>query len=423
MSDGYINLPVEGGSSGITSINGNSSAAQTITGVGSVSVMSAGGITTITGSTAFANQALSNLTSPTAVNQSLLFQSGFNIGDGTNDPQIGYFDSYIAVGGANARANSFPGFSGFGLGNTYTAQIGSNTYAGFGDFASVTFANTSDSNGTLIVAGNLGTFSQGIDDLSIVKQTGGVWSGLVTFQASGSLLMGAASGANLLWGTDGAGDIGTSSGVNRPNNGYFKTSLFVGNGNSTQQIQIWQGAGSVASNTIVGGESGVNLTTGAFNNVLGAGSLFSLTTGQNNNAVGFQSLLNLIDGSDNNTHGLQTGLALVHGNRNIFFGNGSGVLIEGSDNTFVGHVSGSNITNGSANVHLGRGTMGSSATASNEFVLGSNDAPITQMWLGRGPIGESNLTMQISNVDGTDTNGNDWFLLGVRELEQATVEI
>jgi hypothetical protein len=86
-----------GGGGGITSINGNSNAAQTISGGSNITVSSSGGTTTISETAAGANTALSNLTSPTAINEPLLFSGGsIPIALGSVDP--GTYFSYPAAG-------------------------------------------------------------------------------------------------------------------------------------------------------------------------------------------------------------------------------------------------------------------------------------------------------------------------------------
>jgi hypothetical protein len=97
-----------GGGGGITSINGDTTAAQVIAGGTGITVATTGGTTTITssGSTG-ANTALSNLTSPTAINQNLLFgtDNTYSIGSaGASRPNNIYVANTVVVGGATISA-------------------------------------------------------------------------------------------------------------------------------------------------------------------------------------------------------------------------------------------------------------------------------------------------------------------------------
>jgi hypothetical protein len=101
-----------GGGGGITSINGNTMSAQTIAGGTDIGVVSSVGTTTIsfTGSGDFANTTLSNLTSPTAINQILyggsLDSSSLLLSSTSNATKnfVGVVDGSILAAGENVVA-------------------------------------------------------------------------------------------------------------------------------------------------------------------------------------------------------------------------------------------------------------------------------------------------------------------------------
>src|SRR5580698_9815698 len=73
MPSQYAEYPVQGGSGGVSSLNGLEGALTLVAGSGISITPSGSSITIASTASSGANTALSNLTSPTAINQSLLF--------------------------------------------------------------------------------------------------------------------------------------------------------------------------------------------------------------------------------------------------------------------------------------------------------------------------------------------------------------
>ena len=141
------------------------------------------------------------------------------------------------------------------------------------------------------------------------------------------------------------------------------------------------------------------------NTLIGGGAAGGLTTGTQNTAVGTYACLGLTTGSDNVAIGINPLFANVNGSENVAIGNwaaysqtsGSGTVAIGKDalrnatvnantaigrqsllnvstgvfNTAIGGNSGTLLTTGNANVIVGYNAQPSTATASNEFTLGS----------------------------------------------------
>jgi len=141
------------------------------------------------------------------------------------------------------------------------------------------------------------------------------------------------------------------------------------------------------------------------NTLIGGGAAGGLTTGTQNTAVGTYACLGLTTGSDNVAIGINPLFANVTGSENVAIGNwaaysqtsGSGTVAIGKDalknatvnantaigrqsllnvstgvfNTAIGGNSGTLLTTGNANVIVGYNAQPSTATASNEFTLGS----------------------------------------------------
>lgn len=174
--------------------------------------------------------------------------------------------------------------------------------------------------------------------------------------------------------------------------------------NNTDKTVWNNGQGNIATNTSYGYEALKNNTTGTNNTAIGGKTLSSLLAGSNNTAVGLNALtLNTADnntaigslslyvntvGTNNTAVGVAALTANTTGSSNIALGGGSlgsntigggniaigqGALssnITGSDNTAFGNGTGSGNFNGS--VILG---SNASATANNQFVVGSNFVP------------------------------------------------
>lgn len=197
-----------------------------------------------------ANRYLSNLSSPTAINVNLLpaIDAAISLGDATHRYTSASLSDFISVGGAGAIAVSFPGFSGFGQSITYTMQIGSNTYGGYGDFGAIGFINGVTGHSIGFFTGSFASYVQGADDLTISANDGTNYNPIVKFQANQSVVMMATSSANILWNTDGGGSIGSDQ-ANRPNHVFTRQTFVVGNKFTfdplSSESQVIVGAGTL----------------------------------------------------------------------------------------------------------------------------------------------------------------------------------
>jgi len=99
------------------------------------------------------------------------------------------------------------------------------------------------------------------------------------------------------------------------------------------------GAGGVTTNTIIGLEAGLAITSGGSNLALGYGALKTVTTQENNVAIG------------------QRALELCVGAQNVAIGSQAGAVATGADNTFIGYNSGVFVTTAKENVGVGSGTL------------------------------------------------------------------
>lgn len=131
-----------------------------------------------------------------------------------------------------------------------------------------------------------------------------------------------------------AGDIGTAN----PTLGIIEllgqpqaggTVNFIVNPDGGNEVRLH--VTDANSNTCIGLNSGISLTTGFSNTALGDSSLQRLTTGNLNTVIG-QSAYNLTTGSRNTIIGTGSAVALITGNDNVYLG--AGVLsLPGESNT------------------------------------------------------------------------------------------
>lgn len=278
-----------------------------IVGTGNITVTTSGGTATVDGS-ALAKTDLSNLANPTAVSQTLsmvggsthadlLFPAGGvggSIGVGLTQtsgtdyrPQDIYVSRSIQVGntfGVNPPyASNNPLVTGsVGAGNqtNVVASIGSNTFWNSVALGGITFIKDG---GGVNALGFINLDSPTDMDVyfSILHRTSAK-SDLLKFGSDGSLSLLAASGANLLWGTDGGGDIGSPDGgttLNRPNN------LFVGNYGQIGTAVNLQGPSAAAGYLEAG-----NTTDGSHDTIAFMGALGGYPVNINNApSIGFTS--------------------------------------------------------------------------------------------------------------------------------------
>jgi hypothetical protein len=133
---------------------------------------------------------------------------------------------------------------------------------------------------------------------------------------------------------------------------------------------------SGANNTAVG-YFALKSTAGntANNTAVGSNALQANTSGENNTAVGYQAGYSNTTATEGAFFGYQAGRDTTAGS-NTIIGSSAGVgVTTGSNNTMLGTASGNWVnvlTTGANNVYLGYGCNPSSATVSNETIVGYN---------------------------------------------------
>jgi len=175
------------------------------------------------------------------------------------------------------------------------------------------------------------------------------------------------------------------------------------------------------SNTFIGSTAGYGVTTGTENTLVGfaAGGINTTFTGANNVGVGSSVFGNSgVTGDYNVAMGYQSGWSLTSGTGNILIGgrragSESLTLSTGSYNVVLG--SHSDITSSGTSSSIGIG-YGVDITASNQLVIGSNDAngSITDAYLGQGVTKASpaGITVNATGGSGTDNAGASLTIAG-----------
>jgi len=174
-------------------------------------------------------------------------------------------------------------------------------------------------------------------------------------------------------------------------------------------------------NTIIGGGSGTDITTGYLNTVMGWESLRNCTTCAGSIAIGGHVLENITTPHDNIGMGDVALRNATTGKENTAIGYESlSALTTGENNTALGHTAGSVVTGGSFNTFLGHGTTvsggvaatvinstavgkGATITKDNQIVLGTatNVEVLSHSTIVGGKVG-SNLRLTADGTDGAD---------------------
>jgi len=139
-----------------------------------------------------------------------------------------------------------------------------------------------------------------------------------------------------------------SSGISGSNGATFATDL------SVNSVLVGRGAGSIATNT-----------------VLGAAAFTSNISGTSNVAVGQQSLQSNTGGSSNTAIGRRALNALTVGSSNTSVGASSLLAFNGNNTVSIGANSGSSVVGGTGNVYVGANVAGTDA-ATREIVIGES---------------------------------------------------
>lgn len=133
---------------------------------------------------------------------------------------------------------------------------------------------------------------------------------------------------------------------------------------------------SGTQNTVIGRTALYSNTTGSKNISVGEDALRSNTTASNNTAVGYQAGYSNTTSNANTFLGQNSGYSTT-GAQNTFAGASSGYSTTGSGNTFIGYTAGYNVSTGSKNTIIGQynGNQGGLdiRTGSNYIVLSDGD--------------------------------------------------
>jgi len=153
----------------------------------------------------------------------------------------------------------------------------------------------------------------------------------------------------------------------------------------TNSIYIGRNAGvnntitSNGANTLVGVESGFDLTTGFSNTFVGYRSGFNFTSGTSNCAIGELSGWNLQTGSNNTLLGVNAGYNVNSSWNNTIIGTSAGSASGlGYDNVFIGFSAGNNNT-GTANIFIGS-RAGQNESGSNKLYIENSNSSTPLIW-------------------------------------------
>ena len=275
---------------------------------------------------------------------------------------IGYFF-------ANAQTNIFPTTGSAGIGtvapNAKAALEVVSTTQG------VLLPRMTTAQRNAILTPPLGLLIYQIDGTKgLYQYNGTAWAAVTT--AIGSLatktlnnLSAVAINASLTPGTTGTLDLGSATKAWR--NGFFSGSVGIGNtapaalldvnGDALiNTVNVGQGGGNIAGNTVVGYQSFLANSTGLYNTAHGYQTLFSNTTGSFNNATGYQAMYFNTDGINNTANGGQS-----------LFSNSLG-----NGNTAMGFATLASNTSGYSNVGLGTFALYSNTDRNNLVAIGDS---------------------------------------------------
>jgi hypothetical protein len=170
------------------------------------------------------------------------------------------------------------------------------------------------------------------------------------------------------------------------------------NANTSGSSNAGFGNRALSANTTGTNNTGIGVvalganTTGSNNTAVGLQALSAVTTAGNNTAVGYNAMAKTLAGSCtavgyaalynqtspanfNDAFGYQALYALTTGNVNLAVGCVAGQTVTtGGGNILLGYNSGQNLTTGATNVHVSYAGISSSASVSNEILIGGNSS-------------------------------------------------
>lgn len=319
-----------------------------------------------------ANNNLSNLLSPTAVNVSLLpvSKNTQNLGSSTFPWKNLYMANYVYIDGYKYIHNT--GTSNVFIGKTAGNSISSGSQnVALGDkalYAITTGTANAASGFEALIANNSGQYNTAIGAITLHTNT------------SGSFNMAAGSYALYF----------NTTGINNSASGYKAMySNTIGYDNTANGVKALWGNTEGYRNTAAGFQSLYSNSTGTYNTAIGsfalwnslngnnntaAGSyaLYSTTSGFNNTAIGLDALYLNSTGSYNTASGVDALYFNASGNYNTAFGNDAlHFNTDGIYNTASGNEALYSNTNGSGNTAIGNSAIHSNITGDNNTAVGN----------------------------------------------------
>jgi hypothetical protein len=330
-------------------------------------------------SNAQVNQQLSNLTNPTAVNQSLLPNTNktLNLGSITNAWKNLFLGNRLFLNGTLTMYTNGPTNFFIGPGSVSKAsRLGDgNTATGVNAFRGATLgAIYNTANGYQALYNSYeGDFNTAIGALTLYNNLEGNSNTAVGSEAlrnNDDGIYNTAIGSDALY-NNFEGFNNTATGVEALYNNTF------GNSNTANGSAALYSNTDGGANTAVGTSALFSNTSGYSNTANGDGALYSNTVGTNNTASGDEALYSNTRGNDNTANGSSALTGNTTGINTTAVGSLSlETNTTGTRNTGSGVSAGANVTTGSRNTFIGYHADCSSGSLSNSTALG-NSAVVT----------------------------------------------
>lgn len=371
------------------SIRGGVSSGVSVSGTSSTSTASSNAVQPLTAGSETTNYIPKWANNTGDFGNSVMYQSGGNIGIGTTTPreQLELTSNIRLPVTTAATGIIYKGDAWFS--HTFAGLQGNNTFLGnyAGNFTMGGVNAWDGTANTGIGARTLLSLTTGLENTAVGAQA-------LTFNTIGT--------DNIAVG-DQALYKNTGGGANVSIGHLALYENLTGNYNTAVgHAALQYNTGSV--NTALGDEALWRNTSGGANTAVGAETLWTATTGSENTSMGYQSLINQTEADYNTAYGSRALSLLTTGSTNTAFGAFAGrtdvdanANITGSSNVWVGYQSGpgtpTQLNNSIAIGYLAKNT------SSNQVVLGNSD--ITETLL-RGNVGIGTTAPQATlEVDGT----------------------